>query len=425
LSITTITMPNFGQTTGEGTLVAWLKREGDRVERGEPLADIETDKTIVQAEAHVSGYLRRILHPAGSVVVAGDPIALMSSQPDEPIVERSEARGPASTAISEQAERPATGTRDPIFLYEMLVRIRRFEERVYYLFLEGSMPGTIHLYLGQEAVAVGLCANLRTDDYVTSTHRAHGHALAKGVSPRALMAELFGKATGCCGGKGGSMHVGDMRVGMVPSIAVVGAGIPIAAGLALAAKLRKTGQVSVCFFGDGAANEGTFHEGINLAAIWDLPVVFVCENNLYGASTHITKVMKIANVADRAVAYGIPGIVADGNDVVAVSEAAAQAVDRARNGGGPTLLECKTYRQSGHSRSDPGNYRSKEEVAFWKERDPLMIQRRRLLGQRLLDEAGLAALEARVEQEIEAAVAFARSSPEPRGEQVLRHVYGE
>jgi pyruvate dehydrogenase E1 component alpha subunit len=425
MSITTITMPHFGQTTGEGTLVAWLKNEGDRIERGEPLADIETDKTIVQAEAHVSGYLRRILQPAGSVVVAGDPIALLSSLPEEPLVERSETRLPKGPAVAEQPKRQATGTKDPISLYEMLVRIRRFEERVYYLFLEGSMPGTIHLYLGQEAVAVGLCANLRTDDYVTSTHRAHGHALAKGVSPRALMAELFGKATGCCGGKGGSMHVGDMRVGMVPSIAVVGAGIPIAAGLALAAKRRKTGQVAICFFGDGAANEGVFHEGINLAAIWDLPVVFVCENNLYGASTHISKVMKVANVADRAAAYGIPGIVADGNDVVAVSEAAAQAVDRARNGGGPTLLECKTYRQSGHSRSDPGNYRSKEEVAFWKERDPLVIQRRRLLGQRLLDEAGLAALEARVELEIEDAVAFARSSPEPGGEEMLRHVYGE
>src|SRR5579864_6504586 len=194
-----------------------------------------------------------------------------------------------------------------IALLEMMLRIRRFEESVHYLFLQGDMPGTIHLYTGQEAVAVGVCAALHADDYMTSTHRPHGHALAKGVSVNALMAELFGKATGCCRGMGGSMHVGDMRVGAVPSIAVVGASIPIAAGLALACKLQQTGQVAVCFFGDGAANEGAFHEGINMAAIWSLPVVFVCENNLYGASTHVSQVMKLANVADRAAAYGIPG----------------------------------------------------------------------------------------------------------------------
>jgi pyruvate dehydrogenase E1 component alpha subunit len=312
-----------------------------------------------------------------------------------------------------------------VALYEMMVRIRRFEERVYYLFLEGGMPGTIHLYLGQEAVAAGVCATLRRDDYVTSTHRAHGHALAKGLTAKAMMAELFGKATGCCGGKGGSMHVGDMRVGMVPSIAVVGAGIPIAAGLGLAFKQRKTDQVAVCFFGDGAANEGTFHEGINLAAIWDLPVVFVCENNLYGASTHISTVMRVANVACRAAAYGIPGVVLDGNDVVAVRDEAAEAVARARRGGGPTLLECRTYRYGGHSRSDPGNYRSKEEVAYWKERDPLTLQRRRLLDQGVIDEAGLTELEARVDQEIEAAVVYARAAPDPQPDQVLTHVYRE
>jgi pyruvate dehydrogenase E1 component alpha subunit len=312
-----------------------------------------------------------------------------------------------------------------VALYETMLRIRRFEERVYYLFLEGGMPGTIHLYLGQEAVAAGVCANLRTDDYVTSTHRAHGHALAKGLTARAMMAELFGKAAGCCGGKGGSMHVGDLRVGMVPSLAVVGAGIPIAAGIALAFKHRKTDRVAVCFFGDGAANEGTFHEGINLAAVWDLPVVYVCENNLYGASTHVSRVMKVAHVADRAAAYGIPGVVVDGNDVEAVHAAAAAAVARARAGGGPTLLECKTYRYGGHSRSDPGNYRSKEEVAHWKERDPLGIQRRRLLAQRAIEEAGLTAIEERVNQEIEDAVAHARATPDPSPDQVLTHVYAE
>jgi acetoin:2,6-dichlorophenolindophenol oxidoreductase subunit alpha len=205
----------------------------------------------------------------------------------------------------------------------------------------------------------------------------------------------------------------------------VGAGIPIAAGLALAAKIRKTGQVAVCFFGDGAANEGTFHEGINMAAIWDLPVVFVCENNCYGASTHVSQVMKVANIADRASAYGIPGVVADGNDVAAVYQAARDAVARARGGNGPTLLECKTYRYSGHSRSDPGNYRPKEEVALWKERDPLTIARRRLLSDGLIDESGLTAREARIDEEIEEAVAYARSSPEPLPDQLPRHVFWE
>jgi len=324
------------------------------------------------------------------------------------------------------AESAPSPTREQLVaLYEMMLRIRRFEERVHYLFLEGGMPGTIHLYLGQEAVAAGVCATLRTEDIITSTHRAHGHALAKGVTANALMAELFGKATGCCGGKGGSMHVGDMRVGAVPSFAVVGAGIPIAAGFGLAFRFKKTDRVAVCFFGDGAANEGTFHEGINMAAVWNLPVVFVCENNFYGASTHISKVMKVARVADRAGAYGIPGVTVDGNDVLAVQAAATEVVARARRGDGPTLLECQTYRYGGHSRSDPGHYRSKEEVAYWKARDPLTLQRRRLLERHLIDDAGLAELEARIDQEIEAAVAYARSSPEPEPSQVERHVYWE
>ena len=311
---------------------------------------------------------------------------------------------------------------DAVAIYQMLVRIRRFEERVHYLFLEGNMPGTIHLSTGQEAVAVGICSCLRIDDWITSTHRAHGHAIAKGVPIPAMMAELFGKATGCCGGKGGSMHVADIRVGMVPSIAVVGAGIPIAAGIALAFKQKNTDRVAVCFFGDGAANEGVFHEAINMAAIWDLPAVFVCENNHYGASTHVSKVMKVANVADRAAAYGIPGVVVDGTDVQAVQAATLEAVTRARQGRGPTLLECKTYRYAGHSRSDPGNYRPQEEVAHWKELDPIVLQRRRIIEQRLIDEAGVTALEAQVEQEIEDAVVAARAAPDAEPEQLLRHV---
>ena len=258
-------------------------------------------------------------------------------------------------------------------MYRTMVLLRRFEERVNELFMQGNIPGTLHLYIGQEAVATGVCSALRRDDYILSTHRPHGHALAKGVTPRALMAELFAKATGCYGAKGGSMHVGDIGVGMFPAIAIVGANVPIAAGVALAAKMQENDRVAVCFFGDGAANEGAWHEGMNVAAIWDLPVVFVCENNLYAASTPTSLAFKIENIADRAAAYGMPGVVVDGNDILDVYQTSRAAVERARQGRGPTLIECKTYRQCGHSRSDPRTYRSKQEEAAWRERDPIML----------------------------------------------------
>ena len=229
-------------------------------------------------------------------------------------------------------------------MYRTMVLIRRFEERVNELYMQGRIPSTLHLYIGQEAVATGVCANLTREDHVLSTHRPHGHALAKGMEPRSLMAELMGKATGCCKAKGGSMHVGDMRVGMVPAVAIVGGSIPIASGFGLAAKMQKTGAVAVAFFGDGATNEGAFHEGLNLAAIWNLPVLFVCENNLYAASTPFETAFKIKDIADRAAAYGMPGRIVDGNDVLAVYAAAREAVERGRAGGGPTSIECKTYR---------------------------------------------------------------------------------
>ena len=248
-----------------------------------------------------------------------------------------------------------------IEMYRKMLEIRHFEDKIYYLFLQGVMPGTIHLYQGQEAVAVGVCSNLRKEDVITSTHRPHGHALAKGVSMKAMMAELFAKSTGCCKGKGGSMHMGDIEVGVIPAIAIVGGGIPVATGAALAFKMKKTDQVVACFFGDGASNEGAFHEAINMGAIWNLPIVYVCENNLYGASTHVSKVMKIGDIAERARAYGIPGKIADGNDVIEVYTTVREAIARARNGDGPTLIECKTYRRGGHSRSDGCHYRDKSE----------------------------------------------------------------
>ncbi len=310
-------------------------------------------------------------------------------------------------------------------MYRTMLTIRRFEERCNYLFMQGRIPSTLHLYIGQEAVAVGVCAHLRRDDYVVSTHRPHGHAIAKGVSLRSIMAELHAKATGCCKGKGGSMHVGDMSVGMLPAIAIVGANIPIAAGLALAAKRLGTDRVAVAFFGDGAANEGAFHEGLNMAAIWNLPVVYVCENNLYGASTHYSKVFKIANIADRAQAYGMPGVVVDGMDVEAVYQVAGEAITRARRGEGPTLVECKTYRLVGHSRSDPRTYRSKEEEAEWQARDPIPNTARRLQALGLANEELLASIEREVEAAIDDAVAFAENSPLPEPTDTLKHVFYE
>jgi TPP-dependent pyruvate/acetoin dehydrogenase alpha subunit len=302
-------------------------------------------------------------------------------------------------------------------LYRQMLLIRRFEETVYFLFLEGEIPGTLHQYQGQEAVAAGICDVLRPGDWITSTHRPHGHALAKGVTPRAAMAELYGKSTGCCAGKGGSMHLGDPAVGMLPAIAIVGAGNTVVTGIGLSFQLRGTDQVAVCFFGDGASNEGAFHEGMNFAAVRKLPIVFVCENNLYGASTPFGAVSALTDVADRAAAYGIPGRIVDGMDVLAVRGAGAEAIAAARAGAGPTLLECKTYRFVGHSRSDARGYRESEEEAAWKERDPIP-RLRPLLAREQAEE-----IEREVEATIEDAVEFARSSPDADPREALTDVY--
>jgi len=310
-----------------------------------------------------------------------------------------------------------------IEMYRKMLEIRHFEEKVYELYGQNLVPGTIHLYVGQEAVAVGVCANLRRDDYITSTHRGHGHCIAKGAQLERIMAEILGKRTGYCKGKGGSMHIADFTVGMLGATAVVGAGIPIAVGAGLSIKLRGTDQVVACFFGDGASNQGTFHEGINMAAIWSLPVIFVCENNLYAMGTRQSKVMLIKDIADRAAAYGIPGVVVDGNDVLAVYEAANEAVKRAREGKGPTLLECKTYRHKGHSRFDPATYRPKEEVEEWLKKDPIPQFRRRLLDIGVLTEEMARQIEMEVIAAVEGAVKFAMESPYPDPEEALEDVY--
>ncbi len=298
-------------------------------------------------------------------------------------------------------------------LYRRMLTIRRFEERCNYLFMQGKIPSTLHLYIGQEAVAVGVCVHLTAADYAASTHRPHGHSLAKGVSPRAIMAELYAKRTGCCKGKGGSMHVGDMAVGMIPAIAIVGGNIPLTTGLALACKRRGEGQVAVCFMGDGATNEGAFHEGLNMASIWQLPAVFVVENNLYAASTHLSWTFRIENLADRAAAYGMRSDIVDGMDVLAVYRAAGEAVERARRGEGPTLLEAKTYRLCGHSRSDPRTYRSKEEEVEWAQRDPILRLATCLKQDGHATDETLAEIEREVIAVIDDAVDFAESSPPP------------
>jgi TPP-dependent pyruvate/acetoin dehydrogenase alpha subunit len=304
-----------------------------------------------------------------------------------------------------------------------MVQIRRFEEELFRLFLKRPMPGSMHQYIGQEAVAVGVCAHLAKEDYVTSTHRGHGHCIAKGVEIKAIMAEMFAKKTGCCKGMGGSMHIADFGVGMLGANAIVGAGIPIATGAGWSCKARYPGRVSVAFFGEGAANEGAFHEGINLAAVWRLPVVFVCENNLYNFSVHYKKTMLLDNVADRAAAYGIPGQVVDGMDLLAVYGGAGEAIKRARQGDGPTLLECKTYRFMGHSRFEPAGYRSKEEVEAWKKRDPIPMFREWLLKSLLASEAEFEEIDNAVTKEIEAAVAFAEQSPDPEPDDYAPYIF--
>jgi pyruvate dehydrogenase E1 component alpha subunit len=308
-------------------------------------------------------------------------------------------------------------------MYKQLVRLRVFEERVRDIYMAALMPGLAHVYLGQEAVAVGVTEALRKDDYVTSTHRGHGHVLAKGGDPKLMMAEIMGREAGYCKGKGGSMHIADLSLGIIGANGIVGAGVPIAAGAGLWLKMSGTDAVCACFFGDSASNQGAFHEGINLAALWDLPVVFVCENNLYGISVRQDRHQKITDIADRAIGYGIPGEVVDGMDVTAVYDAAKRAVDRARKGLGPTLIECKTYRWMGHHAGDPARYRPAGELEAWKERCPVKLCRSMLLSDGLLAEEMDAEIAAEVEREMREAEEWAAAQPFPAPEKALEDVY--
>jgi len=311
-------------------------------------------------------------------------------------------------------------------LYRRMITIRLFEEKVGELFLAGEIPGFVHLYVGEEAIAVGVCENLTPQDYITSTHRGHGHCIAKGAQPKAMMAEIFGKRTGYCKGKGGSMHIADFSVGMLGANGVVGGGYNLAVGAGLAAQMRKSGQVAVCFFGDGASNRGTFHEGINMASAWNLPVIFVNENNQWASTTPYRTTNNIEDIADRAKGYGIPGVVCDGNDVFAVIETAKAAIERARNGGGPTLIEAKTYRIKGHFVGDPELYRTKEEVQkHFTTNDPIKNFTKKVLAAKLLKQADLDAIDAEAALEIEQAVAEARQAPYPAESELFEDLYVE
>src|ERR1700677_1653151 len=306
--------------------------------------------------------------------------------------------------------------------YKKLLELRLFELKVQELYRNGRLPGFVHLYVGEEAVAVGVCSNLENADLIFSTHRGHGHALAKGVPAGVVLAELWGKTTGSSGGRGGSMHMYAPEYGFMGTNGIVGAPIPLATGAALSAKPRKRGQVVVCFFGDGAVNSGSFHESVNLGAVWDLPVVYVCENNLYATEMAFQRATKNTSVASRAAAYGMSGVAVDGQDVVAVHEVASEAICRAREDGGPTLIECKTYRYVGHHEGDPGtDYRTRGGVQHWKQQDPVKLARKRLLDAGV-DEAKLQAVDLEVEKLIDQAVEFAEKSPEPAASSVNEHV---
>lgn len=307
-------------------------------------------------------------------------------------------------------------------LYRKLMVIRRFEEKVDELFRAGKVTGAVHTSVGQEAVAVGVAEALEKDDLAIATHRGHGHCLMRGAEMKPMMAELFGKATGLCQGKGGSMHIVDVKKGMLGAMGIVGAGMPIAAGVGLAIKMQKTGQVCAVFFGDNASNGGPFHEALNVSSLWKLPVIFVCENNLYGISVSVKKTTSVQDIAVRGQGYGIPGVVVDGMDVLAVYEVAKEAVHRARNGQGPTLLECKTYRFLGHSRGDPpyGPYRTKEELDSWKKRDPRLL----LIRQGKLSDGEVEPIDREVTEAVEEAVRYAEGSPLPDVQIALQHIYG-
>ena len=334
----------------------------------------------------------------------------------------------AETAPVRPFERPELAALDDATLRAALSKmhlIRKFEETAEASYMRGLIHGTMHLSIGQEASAVGSTLPLRRDDYILSTHRGHGHCIAPGADPARMFAEFFGKENGYCRGRGGSMHIADVEGGNLGANGIVAGGLPIAVGVGMSITMQKQDRVCMVFFGDGATNEGAFHEALNMASIWKLPIVFVCENNKYGMSMDIARAMAVPNVADRASAYAMPGVAVDGNDLAAVVAAARPAVARARSGGGPTLVECKTYRLRGHSKSDRNLYRTKEEIETWRENDAIRRLEKELLAQDRFAEAELRAIEQAAQQTIDSALAFAKASPDPEPSDLTRDVYAE
>ena len=310
-------------------------------------------------------------------------------------------------------------------MYEKMLTIRMFEEKAIELFEHNLIRGNVHPCIGQEAVSVGVCSSLRRDDYMLNTHRGHGNCIAKGADLKLMMAELLGRATGYCKGKGGSLHIADFEGGNLGANGIVGGGIPVVVGAGISIQNRSTDQVAVCFFGDGASNQGTFHESINLSALWRLPVIFVCENNLYALSTPVRESVSAPHISDRAKGYGIPGLHVDGMDIIEVYSKTREAVERARAGEGPTLIECIVYRFYGHHVADPGKgiYRTKEEIDQWMKRCPIHAFRKRLTEEKILTEEIDHAIEARVEVAIEEAVQFAEKSPFPSPEEAAKDIF--
>ena len=445
------------ESTAEGVLLKQVVPEGGRVSTGEVLAYVGQAGEAVPGESGTAGrqpggapakaVARTAARPVQPKVETPRPATSAGESPRvSPVVRNLAAQRGVDLAQIKGTGEGGTITREDVMrhqsipvavkqeiaadtpefflsLYRQMVLIRQFEERVKFLFLEGIMPGTIHQYNGQEAIAVGVCSALRKGDVITSTHRPHGHALARGLTAESVLHELFGRVTGCCRGKGGSMHLGDLEKGMIPAIAIVASGVPVATGAALAFKMKREPRVAVCFMGDGAVNEGAFHEGVNMGAVWSLPVVYVIENNLYSASTPIFDMVNVKKLSDRAAGYGIPGVTIDGNDVRKVLETARAAVERARAGGGPTLIEAMTYRITGHSRRDPCNYQPEGERKQSLENEPIGRFAKHLLEQGMATQTALDAVHADVIAEIERAVESAKTGKDPAPEQALQDLF--
>ena len=337
---------------------------------------------------------------------------------------RSASAGVIDQPASKKASAPLEHDRETLLkMFHQMLLIRRFEEKCAESYSLGKIGGFCHLYIGQEAVGVGAISTLRPDDYVITSYREHGQAIAKGISPEAVMAELYGKAGGCSKGKGGSMHLFDASVNFMGGHAIVGGQIPLATGIAFASKYKETDQVTICFFGEAAVNQGAFHESLNMAQLWRLPCIYVCENNMYGMGTSLQRAMSMDDVATKACAYEVAAEFVDGMDVMAMRAATQRAVDRARNESLPTLIEARTYRYMGHSMSDPGKYRTRAEIEKYQERDPLKLSRAKLEENDLLTEDDVKEIEAQVREEVERAVKFADESPEPAPEELATDVY--